>query len=124
MGKFVNSCSGILSRCTNFNNNVYIEENVSLCAEALYGCNKFSSHIYFKGKTLRNIWLEAMLYGAGEVGSTYYPKYIHCHKNLAPEIYNAYLVDYDTPISWTNLVDNNGWYNSLYNIYLYNNYSG
>ena len=126
VGKYVTSCNNMLSYCADFNNNVYIGENVIFAEYALDFCTNFSSHIYFKGNTLREFRASGMLHFAGIIDwdGNYYNKYLHCHKNFAPAVYNANLFDSYSPLSWTPLSDNNGWYNSTYNIYLYNNYSG
>ncbi len=122
--------SRLFSGCSKFNQNIIIPYYVNNCYGMLQYAGNFSSHIYFLGYTNRNIDASYMLDIAGCPNywlepNVYLPKYIHCHPRIANILYNQpYILNYANAVVWNTLGDGNGWYNSFYNTYLYNNYSG
>lgn len=98
----------------NFNQNVYIGNNVVDYQHMFYNCTNFNSDVYINtGNT--NIMTSMMFANIAGVK-------LHFSPNLNSR-FNMAGVFFGTTISWTDMSDGNGFYNSEYNIYCYNNYT-
>lgn len=105
---------------TKINCNLFIPKCVNYCTWMLSGCYRFGSNIFFKGNLstrVNNINAYGMLSGH----NTSFPVYLHATPDMASLLYNTNLVSSEQ-LDWENIPG--GWYNTRYNIYLYNNYSG
>lgn len=141
IGNNVKDCSNMLYRCTNFNIPLTIGENVVNCSHMLdssnfnqniivpssvndlsyflYSAPQFSNDIYINGTTFREINVKYMAY------YSIAPKRKNIRFNpVLNNIFNK--TDSNSvvglSVTWTPLT--NGFYNSTYNVYCFNDYAG
>ena len=113
------SMYGTFNNCSNFNQDMIIPNSVNNMQYTFRSCNAFGSTVTIKpGGTAMNV----------------YGMFLQCNNSLkktiicAPEDTAKFTVNDRNSviagsIAWTALGDGNGYYNSTYNIYIYNNYS-
>jgi hypothetical protein len=136
----IKSCGHILMYCYNFNSPITIGTNVISCNQLLTGCNNFNQDITFP-KNVASIFIglqgttsfgkNVFINNASITQSNVYRLFQDCNNslqkniwcnNLTPFLGNKYANSIAmADITWTEMT--NGYYNSVYNIYLYNNYS-
>lgn len=118
IGENVVNCSYMLDS-TNFNQNIIVPSSVNDLSSFLNSAPQFSNDIYIKGTTFREINVKSMVYYPID------PK----RKNIRfnPVLNNIFnqtdrnsVIGLD--VTWTPLT--NGFYNSNYNVYCFNDYSG
>ena len=118
----VKDASKAFMGCYNFNRSITISDNVENMINLLRGCERFSSNIYFNNSsTITNSFkITDMFSGCNEL----LKKSIYCN-NAAPFIKYTYdswsIVGGD--VTWDALSDGNGYYNTYYNVYIYNNWT-
>lgn len=99
----------MFDNCTKFNQTIYINKPVNL-ASTFYNCIAFHSSVYIKNTT-NLINVTNMFYNC-RTFSIYAPD---------AEIFKTNDIIGKGILTWTEVV--NGYYNSMYRIYVYNNYS-
>ena len=136
-GNNVRYCMNMFNGCTAFNKPVTINGAVN-CRQLLYRATWFNSPVYLHGNQLNDIAF--MLELCPEFHSDVYISSINTQLN----IYNAFIHNSirlhfnsamnsvfnkssgyrrdSSGITWTDMSDGNGFYNTAYNIYCYNNY--
>lgn len=114
----VTSCEYMFSNCTQFSNSVTIPESVINCHNMFRACIRFNNNIYFKSNgNFRIINLKNFL---GEYTGSVNRANIFFNNILDNQFRNM-TFNKSVP-SWTTMT--NGFYNSTYGIYCYNNYEG
>lgn len=118
LGNKVENCSGMFRRCNNFNQSITIPNSYINCAYMFENCTNMSANIYIKNASISKAAVN------GLVASKNNSKRINIFCNNITNLIGGgptsggSIVDRD--ISWTSMV--NGYYNTAFNIYLYNNY--
>lgn len=115
----VNSLYQLFLRCSRFNCDVTVPSTVEDIRAMLHTCDSFGRNVYVKGTTSRPLNTFGML------TNTNVSKRKNIHFNAAlNSAFNStstYTIIGSSSISWTRMT--NGFYNTQYNIYCYNNYS-
>lgn len=118
------NCAGMFSG-TPYRRDIYIPESVmdiSAIVEPPLGGIDYNKSIYIKGNVYRNLKTTAMFGSAyGKVHSVRRSVYFNIALNNCFNNANYPTVVGDN-VKWTSMT--NGFYNSLYNVYCYYNYSG
>lgn len=111
---------GMLEGCTKFNQDITIPNTCIDIGSLLWNCKDFAKTVYIKGTTARTLNVSYMLMDCNNSKR----KNIRFHPSLDSLFRQttASTSIVGKGITWTNLT--NGFYNSLYNIYCYNDYSG
>lgn len=119
----ITDMGSMFSGCSNFSQNVTVGANVTRIASLLYGCTSFKANVYIKGDaTGRTYTFRTNLFG-------------NCNNSLRKNVWfnsslNALMnetINYTIAggaVTWTDMSDRHGFYNTAYNIYCYNNYVG
>lgn len=107
------------NNCKNFNQNIIIPQRVIDCRNMFHGCTNFGQNIYIKGNTNRTINTVNMLQSMNNSlrKNIWFNSSLNAQFNKSD---NNSLVG--NSITWTPMT--NGFYNEVYNIYCYSNYSG
>jgi len=139
IGNQVVNCENMLANCTSFNQPLYFHNNVHIFNNMLRNCRNFNQDIHFEN---RPVWLAFMLADCPNFGGNIYADNIYAanvhglflNKNVAKRV-NIF-TGYFSSGSLNNIVGGgnnviNSWttnsickYNTAYNIYIYNNYTG
>jgi hypothetical protein len=130
----------MLSNCSGFNNDVYIPDGIQNMAYAFYntslnrdvhipmtvknlynafGASKFAANLYIDGTYDRGIYATDMMFGI----SRDLRKNVFFNSCFNSTFNNRYCYT-SNPLEWTDMTDGNGFYNTQYNVYCYNNYAG
>lgn len=114
------NCVGMLANCTKFNQDITVPRGCNNLYQFLYNCKDFSKTVYIKGTRSRELNISGLFYECNNSKR----KNIRFNSALdsifRATAYGKTLIWYS--ITWTSLT--NGFYNSVYNIYCYNDYSG
>ena len=116
----VTNCSYMLYSDTSFNHPVIVPASATNCVAMLISCNSFGSDVYFEHTSYTPMLANSMFDSTNKS----LRKNIHFH----PSMNNVFNVTsyrntiVSDSISWTDMEDGNGFYNTYYNIYCYNNY--
>ena len=112
IGTNANNCSYMFTGCQRFNQPIVIPTNVDNCTLMFSGCNDMCQNIYIKKNN--NLITQSMISGHNNQKQIN----IFC-ENLAllNKTWSQTIVGYE--ITWTSMT--NGYYNTAFNVYLYNN---
>jgi hypothetical protein len=113
-------CTSILRFAVAFNQEMTFPSNVIGVVNAFENCTSFGNNVYFKGNVSRALSTMGMFRNCNKSKR----KYIWCNSVLTNNFLGKTTGDSvtGTAITWTAIT--NGYYNSTYNIYIYNNYEG
>lgn len=116
------SCCQMFENCYLYNpSNITIPQNVNNVVNMFRNCNNLSTNIYFEGDN--NINAANMLYGVYDSHTSAIIN-IYCRNSL-PFIGNATANSIrGGSITWSQMADGNGYYNTTYRFNIYNNYTG
>lgn len=110
-------CSQMFTGCTSLNQPITIGKNATSIHRILFGDTNFNSDVYIRSTS---IYADVSYYN-NAFGNV---KGVKLHFNpVMNNIFNDYRAYGNTEISWTDMSDGNGFYNTTRNIYCYNNYS-
>lgn len=111
------SCDQMFTGCTSLNQPITIGKNARSIHRILFGDTNFNSDIYIRSTS---IYADVSYYNYAFANV----KGVKLHFNpVMNNIFNDYRAYGNTEISWTDMSDGNGFYNTTRNIYCYNNYS-
>ena len=143
IGNSVTDCSSMFFQCRYFNQSIIIPDSVTNCSSIFYWCDKMSGDITFGNNVINmsyavfannrstiNIYINNTSSDVN-VSGLLHSNYPHGYDNTAYifcnniEILNksttGSIIGNNDPITWEEVT--NGYYNSQYNVYIYNNYS-
>lgn len=110
------NCSYMFENCNNFNQSVTIPRSVVNCSNMFALCKNMSGNIYIANSSLNSNNVRGLLRGTGGA----HRRNVFCNNIgvLSGTSSSNSLIG--ATILWTSTT--NGYYNSTYNIYIYNNY--
>lgn len=116
IGNNVINLSGMFANSA-YNQDLVIPEKVYSLNELLWNTSQYARNIYIKG----NRTTRGYLYAYNMLNNHANNKRVSIYVNNSLDFIKGQI---DWTMAWTNRTDGNGYYNSSYNIYLYNNYGG
>ena len=112
------NCQAMFSYCINLNSPITISRSVLYVNNMFQNCTKFASNIYFEGGAIRSVG--NMLNNTNRS----LQKNIFC-RSATPFLGTAAENSITgTAITWSQMADGNGYYNTTWHIDIYNNYTG
>lgn len=120
----VSNCAYALMNCDLFNQNVIVPASVNDMTRLLWNSLEWGANLFIKGTVERTIKVSELF---GDVFGSYVRINMQKVKNV---FFNSALdttmrnINAGVTMTWTNMSDGNGFYNTQYNIYCYNNYAG
>ena len=107
--------------CSNFNQPVTIPDGVTNMISTFSYCNNFNQPVYFHNSLKLSQTTTKNMFGGVHDNSLI--RSIYCD-NATPFLGTALSNSITgTAVTWSALPDGNGYYNALYNIYIYNNWT-
>lgn len=102
---------------TNFRSSVIVGRNVTGIKYMFGSVNNYSANVYILGNTYRFIHTLGMFNNCGRERKNVY------FNSVLNDSFNNQFIVYQG-VTWEDMLDGNGFYNSYYQIYCYNNFSG
>lgn len=106
----VKNCANMFNNSA-FNQNIYIPKSVTSVVRMFSNCNQLQANIYFNGNPSTTSYIFANRTNSKRIN-------LFCSSLTNAQLNSLY----GTNCKWTEMT--NGWYNSVANIYIYNNYVG